>query len=102
MYCATAQFVHRSTLAVGQLGYLAGVGASTNPCWVKFDGCTRSTSRAPIGQWLLEVRGTVRLVVPTSISRAPARRTISGMRTPPPISTSSPRLTAHPAAARET
>ena len=33
-------------------------GASTNPCWVKFDGCTRSTSRAPIGQWLLEVRGT--------------------------------------------
>ena len=35
----------------------------------------------------------VRFVVPTSTSRAPARRTISGMRTPPPISTSSPRDT---------
>ena len=38
----------------------------------------------------------VRFVVPTSTSRAPARRTISGIRTPPPISTSSPRDTATP------
>ena len=35
----------------------------------------------------------VRFVVPTSTRRAPARRTISGIRTPPPISTSSPRDT---------
>ena len=35
-------------------------------------------------------------VVPTSTRRAPVRRTISGIRTPPPISTSSPRDTATP------
>ena len=65
-------------------------GASTNPCWVKFDGCTGARAARPSANGSSKSAARVRLVVPTSISRAPARRTISGMRTPPPISTSSP------------
>ena len=72
-------------------------GASTNPAWLKFDGWTRSTSRArPSSRAASKSATRVRFVVPTSTSFAPARRTISGIRTPPPISTSSPRLTATP------
>ncbi len=42
---------------------------------------------------LVKSAGWVRLVVPTSSSRAPALRITSGMRKAPPISTSSPRDT---------
>ena len=70
----------------------AASGASTNPAWRKFDGWTRSTSAPrPSASAASKSAARVRFVVPTSTSRAPARRTISGMRTPPPISTSSPR-----------
>ena len=72
-------------------------GASTNPVWAKFDGWTRRTTVArPSASGASKSAARVRFVVPTSISRAPVRRTISGMRTPPPISTSSPRETATP------
>ena len=75
----------------------AGSGASVNPSCRKFDGWTRRTSRAlPAASTSSKSATRVRFVVPTSTSFAPARRTISGMRTPPPISTSSPRLTATP------
>ena len=77
-------------------------GASTNPAWLKFDGWTRRTRRArPSASASSKSAARVRFVVPTSTSLAPARRTISGIRTPPPISTSSPRLTATPPAARQ-
>ena len=71
-----------------------GSGASTKPSWRKFEGWTRSTSRA------IRRRGPARSRRPASGSSSrprrvarPARRTISGIRTPPPISTSSPRDT---------
>ena len=73
-------------------------GASTNPACAKFDGWTRRTTVArPRPSGASKSAARVRFVVPTSISRAPARRTISGIRTPPPISTSSPRDTTTPA-----
>ena len=68
-----------------------------SPAWLKFDGWTRRTRRArPSASTASKSATRVRFVVPTSTSFAPARRTISGIRTPPPISTSSPRLTATP------
>ena len=71
------------------------------PSWRKFDGWTRRTRLArPSSSGAAKSATRVRFVVPTSISRAPARRTISGIRTPPPISTSSPRETATPPRAR--
>ena len=74
-----------------------GSGVSTNPDIVKFDGWTRSTARArPSASGASKSAARVRLVVPTSMSFAPARRTMSGIRTPPPISTSSPRDTTMP------
>ena len=72
-------------------------GASTNPVWAKFEGWTRRTTVArPSARGASKSAARVRFVVPTSTSFAPARRTISGIRTPPPISTSSPRETATP------
>ena len=60
-------------------------------------GWTRRTTVArPSARGASKSAARVRFVVPTSISLAPARRTISGIRTPPPISTSSPRETATP------
>ena len=74
-----------------------GWGVSTKPVCAKFDGWTRRTTVArPSASGASKSEARVRFVVPTSISRAPVRRTISGMRTPPPISTSSPRETATP------
>ena len=74
-----------------------GSGASTKPVCAKLDGWTRSTTVAwPRASGPSKSAARVRFVVPTSTSRAPARRTISGIRTPPPISTSSPRDTATP------
>ena len=68
-----------------------------NPAIVKFEGWTRRTARArPSASGASKSAVRVRFVVPTSMSRAPARRTMSGMRTPPPISTSSPRDTTTP------
>ena len=74
-----------------------GSGASTNPVWAKFDGWTRRTMTVarPSASGASKSAARVRFVVPTSTSRAPARRTISGMRTPPPISTSSPARDRH-------
>ena len=64
------------------------------PVIAKFDGWTRRMARAlPSASGPSKSAVRVRLVVPTSISFAPARRMISGIRTPPPISTSSPRDT---------
>ncbi len=75
-------------------------GRSTNPAIVKLDGWTRRTSvgrrpaPGPISASASAMSCTrVRFVVPTSTRRAPARRITSGIRTPPPISTSSPLLT---------
>ena len=79
-----------------------GSGASTNPACVKLDGWTRRTTVArPSASGASKSAARVRFVVPTSMRRAPARRIISGIRTPPPISTSSPRETATPRLAGE-
>ena len=75
----------------------AGSGASTNPAWRSSRGGRGGRRRArPSASGVSKSAARVRFVVPTSMSRAPARRTISGIRTPPPISTSSPRDTATP------
>ena len=75
----------------------AGSGVSVNPDIVKFEGWTRRTARArPSASGASKSAARVRFVVPTSISFAPARRMMSGIRTPPPISTSSPRETTTP------
>ena len=67
---------------------------SVKPLMAKLDGWTRSTAVArPSASAASKSAARVRFVVPTSTSRAPARATISGIRTPPPISTSSPRDT---------
>ena len=71
-------------VAMGELARArSGSGASTKPSWTKFEGWTRRTRRAePSASGASKSATRVRFVVPTSISRAPARRTISGMRTP--------------------
>ena len=51
--------------------------------------------RAPTVRGSRKSSTRVRFVVPTSTRRAPARRMILGMRTPPPISTRSPRADGH-------
>ena len=74
-----------------------GSGISVKPVIVKFEGWTRRTALArPSASGASKSAARVRFVVPTSISFAPARRMISGIRTPPPISTSSPRETTIP------
>ena len=65
---------------------------SVKPLMAKLDGWTRSTADAlPSASAASKSAGRVQFVVPASTSLAPARATISGIRTPPPISTSSPR-----------
>ncbi len=67
--------------------------SSVKPTTLKLEVWTRSssavsgeTARSKSERWVL-------LVVPTSTSRAPERRMMSGMRNDPPISTSCPRET---------
>ena len=77
-------------------------GASTKPVWTKFermDPQHEPDAPGPSESAASKSATRVRFVVPTSTSRAPARRTISGIRTPPPISTSSPAGHGHAAAA---
>ena len=83
---------------VGEAGELDRVGrlheagsARSSTGWTR-----RTTVARPSASGASKSAARVRLVVPTSTSRAPVRRTISGIRTPPPISTSSPRETATP------
>ena len=70
-------------------------GMVTKPSWRKLLLWTRMMAAVSAVMACTKSRRWVRLVVPTSTSRAPLWRRTSGMRKPPPISTSWPRLIRH-------
>ena len=86
---------------VGEPGELGRVGRLDEPRLREVRGVdAEHDGRPAVGERRLEVRRRASgSWCPTSISRAPVRRTISGIRTPPPISTSSPARDRDPATA---